>query len=37
MRHSALEGKHSESFRPVLDMKGDIFNLQAKLADAKRV
>lgn len=33
---AALEGKHSESFAGLfLDMKGDIFNLQGKVADAK--
>ena len=33
---AALEGKHSESFAGLfLDMKGDIFNLQGKAADAK--
>lgn len=33
---SALEGKHSESFAGLfLDMKGDIFNLQGKVADAR--
>lgn len=33
---AALEGKHSEAFAGLLlDMKGDIFNLQGKTADAR--
>ena len=33
---AALDAKHSESFDGLfLDMKGDIFNLQGKPADAK--
>ncbi len=33
---AALDGKHSEAFAGLfLDMKGDIYNLQGKIADAK--
>ena len=33
---AALDGKHSASFEGLfLDMKGDVFNLQGKVADAK--
>jgi predicted negative regulator of RcsB-dependent stress response len=33
---AALDGKHSASFEGLfLDMKGDVFNLQGKAADAK--
>ncbi len=33
---AALDGKHSEAFAGLfLDMKGDVFNLQGKTADAK--